>query len=242
MWEITIKCQIRHKDMAFYIKDMIISRFDSKVVVGQYNAEWCCISIGTEDKYKKQVWGYLKWLLCDVFCVEFKKEFLQHNITFITPKNPYFNAFIKVYTYFDLELEYSICYRLIDYASTIVLESYFAFKLNALTQKWQDLCAITNNNSSAFLSSETFLSLLKFLIDNLNYKTDSVVLSVDDNCITYLDKSNNQILVGLDKCDIRVVCTLIDLSPKCILLHDKSSSTLKSLVVQLFGDRVKICA
>ena len=239
MWEITIKCQTRHKDMAFYIKDKLLSHFNNNVVVGQYISGKCCLSIGVNDKHKIKVWDYIKHLLCDIFCVQFKNEFLKNNITFITPQNQYFNAFIKVYTYFDLELEQSICYRLIDYASTIVLESYFAFKLNALKQKWKDLCAITNNNSTAFLSSETFLSLLKFLIDNLNYKTDSVIVSVDDSCLTYLDKSNNQVLVGLEKDDIKVICTLIELSPKQILLHDKSYSSLKRLILQLFDGRVK---
>lgn len=241
MWEITIKSKPNYKDSVLYIKDMLISQFNKRVIVGQYNAEWCCISIGTEDKYKTQVWDYLKRLLCDVFCTHFKAEFLHNNITFIQKDNPYFNAFIKVYTYFDLELEHSICYRLIDYTSTIILESYFAFKLSVLKNKWKDLCAITNNNSSVFLSSETFLSLLKFLIDNLNYKLDSVVVSVDDNCISYIDSLNNQVLVELDKNDVKVICTLIELSPKQILLHDKSYSSLKRLILQLFDGRVKNC-
>ena len=92
-----------------------------------------------------------------------------------------------------------------------------------------------------FLSSETFLSLLKFLIDNLNYKLDSVVVSVDDNCISYIDSLNNQVLVELDKNDVKVICTLIELSPKQILLHDKSYSSLKRLILQLFDGRVKNC-
>ena len=238
MWEITIKCSIEHQAHLDYVEDMLVARFRDKIIIGRYNNFICGMSIATKDQYKKHIWEYLRRLLCDVFCKAYKTEFLEQNITFVSSNSPYFDAFIKVYTYFDLELEYSIAYKLIDYMSVVHLESYFAFRLSCLKNKWQDLCDITNNNSSAFLASDSFLSLLKFLVSNLDIKNSCVIVSVRDGCLSYIDTNNKQVVVPLGD-QMTTICTLIELSPLKIVIHNKQNTNLEHLIVQLFDKRVE---
>ena len=241
MWEITIKSNLEHQNALTYISTMLFDHFANKVVIGRYAGRTPCLSIATKDEFKNEVWDFLRRLLCDVFCEQFKYEFLENNITFISSESKFFQPFIKVYTYFDLELEHSIAYRMLECMPSINLESYLNFKLHPLKNKWKDLCNITNNNSSAFLSSETFLSLLKFLIDNLDYRTDSVVVSLQDNCMLYEDKSTNeQVFQALDKNEMQVICSLIDLSPRKIIVHKNAKMhDLQQLIVELFDTRVQ---
>lgn len=238
MWEITIKSVQNDYDALNYINDMLCSHFGQDVIIGRYNAHNPCLSIATKDDNREVVWDYLKRLLCDVFCKHYKTNYLKQNITFLSQQSIYFDAFVKVYTYFDLELEHSIAYRIIKYLPVIYLESYFAFRLVPLKQKWQDLCNITNNNASAFLSSQTFLSLLKFLIYNLDIKTGCVIVSLEDNCLTYLNSQNKQVLLGLGN-DMQTICQLIDLSPQKIVLKGREQTPLIKLIIQLFDSRIE---
>ncbi len=242
MWEITIKSNFEHQDMLTYLQTKLYQKFGDKVVLGRYTGCTPCLSIATRDESQNKVWGYLQKLLCDVFCEMFKYEFLAEHIMFVSPDNEYFQPFIKVYTYFDLELERSLAYRMLQCMPTINLESYLNFRLHSLKSKWQDLCDITNNNSTAFLSSETFLSLLKFLIENLDYKVDNVIVSPQDNCLLYVDiETNEQVFRQLDSSEMQVICTLIDLAPRKIIMHSNPTMHgLQQLIVDLFDTRVQI--
>ena len=239
MWEITIKTSLNNCDNLDYINNMLLTHFNNKVIIGRFSGDVCAMSVATKKQNSKAVWDYLRKLLCDVYCTQYKASFLQQNISFLPQNSPYFNAFIKVYTYFDLELEHSIAYRLIKYMPVIFLESFFIFRLGCLKQKWQDLCDITNNNSSAFLSSDTFISLLKFLISNLDKKTDSVIVSVKDNCFTYINKQNRQVIVGI-KSEMETICSLIELSPIKIVLYGTQHTPLEQMISQLF-DNCIVC-
>ena len=139
MWEITIKSSKEHSYMLEYIEKNLITHLRDKIVVGKYCFFDCCLSVGTKKENEAEVWGFLKRVLCDVFCQYFKEEFLKNNLACFLNNNPYSKVVLKAFTYFDLELERSISYRLIDYSNCIVLESAMHFKLNFLIKKWGNL-------------------------------------------------------------------------------------------------------
>ncbi len=241
MWEITLKCDKIHYKSIEFIEENLFNQFGKDVVLGKICSDVCFLSIATQNNIKEDVWEVLKKLLCVVFCQHFKKEFLKDHLTFLEPTNVYFDAFLKIFTYFDLELEQAITYRLINYQPCIILESYFLFKLGAIKNKWQDLCDITNKNDTILLENETFLDLLKFLINSIETKTDCVVLSFEDRCLLYEDKKNsNKVWIALTENPVETVCKLIDLSPKKIVVHSNHNfRTTEKIISFLFEGKIK---
>ena len=241
MWEITLKSSNKHLYMLEYIEQMLFGQFGHKVVIGKYCMESCMLSIATTEENKNVVWDFLKHLLCNVFCQKFKYEYLENNLDFLQTKNEYYPAFLRVFTYFDLELENSIAYRIVEYQPCIILESFFLFKLYPLKNKWQDLCNITNHNNQALVSDDSFLNLLKFLIDNMESKTDCVVLSFEDECLVYQDKqTQSNVWIALTNNPIEIVCSMIDLSPQKIVLHPNPKyKTSENIINFLFEGKIK---
>lgn len=240
MWEISLKTSSNHFFVLEYIEKQLCNRFLHKVVVGKLYSKICCLSIATREENKNEVWEYLKRLLCDVFCEKFKVEFLENHITFMPKDNPYFSVFLKVFTYFDLELERSVAYRLIEYHPVLFLESYFWFKMQVLRSKWQDLCNITNQNEQSLLTNETFLNFLKFLISNLHLKTESVVLSFKDGCLLYQESTGEQVFVSLSNNPVDTICKIIDLSPNTILVYSNPKfKETEEIIKFLFDERIK---
>ena len=137
-----------------------------------------------------------------------------------------------------MELEHSIVYRIIEPSSCIVLESYFLFKLFALKRKWQDLCNVANDNELQLIRNETFLNLLKFLIENLDFKTNTLILSFVDGCALYEEEqTETQIWLSLPKTKIELICLIIDIAPQKIVIHSNNlHNKTEKLVMFLFND------
>lgn len=237
MWEITIKSSNNDLQSLNYIQNALVLSLKQDVILGRYNAVNPCISVACQDEKTNKTWNCIKKALCDIYCRHYKAQYLAQKLTFLPQDNEYFDAFIRVCTYFDRELEYKIVFRMIKYMPILNLESYFAFKLRPLKKKWQDFCEIANNNSKIFLSNETFLSLLKFLISSLDAKTDCVIVSPNDGCITYLDEDNNQILLPINN-NISTICALIDICPRKIILKGTKITPIFDIIKQFFEDKI----
>lgn len=242
MWEITLKANKNHAYMLDYINEKLNLEFENEIVVGQYyGRQTCFLSIATKNENNSKVYERLKRHLCTVFCEQFKHEFIESHLSCINSNNPYFNLFVKLYTYFDLELENSIAFRLIECKRCVVLESYFNFKLAPLKKKWNELCNIINNNSQV-IEDENFLSLLKFLIENLEQKTDCVVLSLIDGCVVYEDeKTKQKIWSALPEKQMDIVCKIIEMAPKKIVVYANSNSgAILNILKTLFDSKLQI--
>ena len=243
MWEITLKANKKHNYMLNYINEKLNLEFKNEIVVGEYcGTEMNCLSIATKNGHEECVKNSLKKLLCTVFCEKFKYEFMERRLSCITANNSYFNIFLKLYTYFDLELENSIAYRLIDFSRCIVLESYFEFKLSPLKKKWNELCNLINSNSQVVMADESFLSLVRFLIGNIEDRTNCLVVSLNEGYVVYEDsKTKQKVWCALPKNQTDIVCKIIDIAPKKIVVYASSNSgSTINLLKTLFDSKLQI--
>ena len=117
------------------------------------------------------------------------------------------------------------------------LESFYQFKLSTLKSKWTELVTLANENREYLTSSESFLDLLKFLVDNLEICEEEISIYKDN-------EENYQILIS-DKLyqnkvfsEDSLVSSIIDLSPQKINLYCDEDSRAINLLHCLFEDRI----
>lgn len=243
MWEININSTQNGKVFLQVLYENIIQvlkKYGAIVVLGSDHQS---LSIGCNQENSEQVWNKVKRALCDLYCNEIKRDFLNSHIKNLELGESQKDAFINVLTYFDSELEKQIVFRSLKYTKTIVLESFFNFRLRPLKQKWKELCNLTNNNMDLILKNNNFLEIMKFFVGSIKPKNDCVVVSYHAPCVVFNDKMSRVVAVdSFEKSDIfSLVAFLVSLAPNKIkLLCDSFSNEQLNIFREIFGQKVEI--
>lgn len=133
--------------------------------------------------------------------------------------------------------------RSLPTSSKIVLESLLEFRMRPLKNKWQELCNLTNDNSTLFIQSETFIELLKFLIANLENKSECVVISFDEECVISEERGDKVLLLSNLSADddVGIITSVIELCPNRIkVFSDSGHVELLNFLCELFEGRIEI--
>jgi len=245
MWEFCIETDKKNSHLINYISERMtdalscVDGVQSVVTLGNTSS----LAVGCEQKHKRHIEGVLRVVLCDTICEKMKFDFLKKHINLIINEEKLFDAFVKVYTYFDSEIERKMVLRSLIFSKKIVLESFLHFRLQPLLNKWEEMCNLTNCNSSLFLQSETFIELLKFLISNLESKSECLVLDLEDGCKLYEEKGNKIFALQTFEVDddINIVTSMIELCPNKIkIMGGGQNREIVSLLGELFYGRIEI--
>ncbi len=246
MWEFEIVCDLENQDLLKYIQKNLgeVIRKNDGVMALITNGDSLFLSIGAKQEKTPEIKAHLRLLICDVICEKMKQRFMENNLILPQNQSNLFNTFVKVCTYFDRELERQIVLRALDLKDKkINLKSFLFFKLHNLLNKWQELCDLTNQNIITILKKDNFVELLKFLLQSIDSKCQSVILELHDKCLIYHDTQNDfDIITSIDINDnFGVLAKLIELNPYLIKIHtDESNFEIINLVRSVFEDRVEL--
>ena len=242
MWEFSVMADVKNENAVSYIQDKMkntLLEFDGVYSYVKENGS-CSFSLGAAKEKSEEIKKKLTKVLCDAICEKMKYNYLKENVCVNIQDSKMFETFLKVYTYFDIELEKAIAIRAICFPKCLNLEGFLNFRLHKLKQKWQELCLLTNTNASVFLKSETFLDVLEFLISNLDYKHKKIVIDFQDGTICDGIDSSEKLLTKFVTDDIFDLLTkLVDLLPREIVVLNLFDEEKIHLLQNIFQNRVE---
>ena len=109
-------------------------------------------------------------------CTFFKEEYLTKKLKTPNKSSIENYTFKKALVNFDRETDRFIIGKQLILEQNLNLDSFFHFKIKNLKEKWDELVNIANDNSTYFLAEDSFLELLKFLIDNIEYESFNLII------------------------------------------------------------------
>ena len=153
-------------------------------------------------------------------------------------------AFVKALLMFDVNTDKRIIKQKLLSINSIVIDSFFDFRLHVLKKRWNDLVNLANDNIMYLMSRDTIIELLKFLISNLEFNCDVVKIKQDGEFFVLYDEKGELIQDESCKCELdndSLVTTLIYLNPKKIRLDTSynSKNYAINLIYELFNNRVE---
>lgn len=174
----------------------------------------------------------------DLICNDFKMDYLNKFLLIPCPDKIGALAFKKALLNFDSETDRFIIRRALDLKSDIYVESFYQFKLKSLKNKWGELVALANENRDYLLGGDSFVDLLKFLVDNLDICEDEISIVKEDGGYRIYTGNNiySHSLINEDN----IVSSVIDLSPQKINLCFNENSIAINLLKQIFNERITI--
>ncbi len=245
MWEFSLNLRAENFNLAksLYLKIKEYSAEIGGVVTSHEEKGYICILIGVKDDLKNDFQAFLSKIITQTICSYYKSEFLTQNL--ILPRHDKIGilAFQKALLNFDRETDYYIIQKNLSFDNNLYLESFYDFKLSGLKSKWTELVGLANENRDYLMSNDSFLDLLKFLIDNLDICGGEVdIIEEQDgykiyfgNDDVYSEDYKNKILN-----EEGLISSIIDLSPQKINLYRHTDSNATNLLEKIFVERINV--
>ena len=185
------------------------------------------------EEYAKKV---ITSAVIEIICNDFKESYLDEYLLFNVHDKIEMFAFKKALVNFDRETDKFIIKKSLELKNDLFLESFFQFKLKSLQNKWNELVSLANENREYLLSNESFIDLLKFLVDNLDICEEEISIIKEDSGYRIFTDNNFYSNSIFD--EENIVSSVIDLSPQKINLYFNERSNAITLLEQIFEERI----
>ncbi len=243
MWEFSLNLRSENFSLAkqLFLSIKEFSSSLSGVVTSHEEHGYISILIGAKKEYKQDYEHFLSKLITQTICSYYKSEFLSQNL--ILPRHDKIGvfAFKKALLNFDRETDYYIIGRSLDFNKNLYLESFYNFKLAPLKAKWAELVSLANENRDYLISTDSFIDLLKFLIDNLDICEEEVDIIEEPNGYKlYLGKEDDEDFANKVLNEEALISSIIDLAPQKINLYCHNNSSATNLLEKIFDQRINV--
>lgn len=245
MWEFSLNLQEGNLDLANNIFTSLkaVSSVTGGVVTSHQENGYISILIGVDENRREEMEKLLSRSITKVICTYYKSAFLDKYL--FLPQHDKIGtvAFKKALLNFDRETDHYIIQKNLTFDQDLYLDSFYLFKLRSLKSKWTELVGLANENRDYLLSNESFIDLLKFLVDNLDILEEEVnVIEEKDGFKIFLDSSD-----GYD-CQYEnavfneegLVSSIIDLSPQKINIYCNNENHATELLERIYVERIHI--
>lgn len=201
------------------------------------------LSIATQICNKNKVIHWLGNELAIYIVCKYKKlEIYNHAKDISLPPN-IFEAFTKCLVLFDTEDEVFEIINKLEFFNGIDIHSFYSFKLKNLKAKWKEYAKVCSNHL-LLIESQSFLDLLRYLIDVINPKHNYVDVYYVDGKFIISDENNNILSFNqsISNIEMELINNLITLAPKTINLHCAgvlTNNTFKA-IYYIFNKKVNL--
>lgn len=202
------------------------------------------IVVACDDIEKPRISFFICDAIADIITTDFKLDYINKNLHLPIHNQLNLDALKKALVVFDRETDRYIVTHNLKLNDKFFIESFYEFRLRQLRSKWQELIKLANENANYLLCNDTFIDLLKFLIENIEISTGCINVVKENDSYKICDENFNEIEQEQDKenNEAFLITSIINLSPKRINIYcdDSENSSALTLLSQIFVNRVFI--
>ena len=241
MWEFSLNLKTENFELAKYFYNTLASYVNNLegVVTSHEDNGTISILIAVPENKSEQIKSILLYSITDVICTKFKSDFLNKSLLLPELDNASLFAFKRALLNFDRETDKYIIKKNLTFEKNLYLESFYMFRLKPLHDKWAELVVLSNENKEYLISKESFIDLLKFLVDNLDICEEEISIVKEQGGYRIYTEDNNLFKEKLIS-EESMVSSVIDLSPQKINLYFNETSNEINLLERIFEERIVI--
>lgn len=241
MWEFSLNIKTENFEIAKYFHNALNSYVQTLegMVTSHEDNGYISILIAVPNNKSEQIKTMLLCTITEVICTKFKSEYLNSELLLPELDNASLYAFKRALLNFDRETDKFIIKKNLILDDNLYLESFYRFRLKSLLDKWHELVTLSNENKEYLISKESFIDLLKFLVDNLDICEEEISIVKEKGGYRIYAEDSNIILENLISED-SMVSSVIDLSPQKINLYFNESTNEINLLERIFEERIII--
>ncbi len=241
MWEFSLNFKTENFELAKQVHNnllSIITKIEGVVTSHEDNGT-ICVLIAVKDEYKDNIKLVLTNAITEIICTKFKTEYLNKFLVLPELDKSSLFAFKRALLNFDRETDKFIIKKNLTLEKNLYLESFYHFRLKSLQDKWAELVSLSNENKEYLISRESFIDLLKFLVDNLDICEEEINVIKEKEGYRIFSCDNDKLpnmLISEDS----MVSSVIDLSPQKINLYFNEMTNAINLLERIFEERITV--
>lgn len=239
MWEFSLNLKSENFELAKYFHNTLnnfVQTIKGMVTSNEDNG-YISVLIAVPNNHIEEIKSMLLYLISEVICVNFKSEYLNSQLFLPELDNSSIFAFKRALLNFDKETDRYIIKKNLVLENNLYLESFYRFRLKSLHDKWEELVSLSNENKEYLISRESFIDLLKFLVDNLDICAEEISIIKEKNGYRiFLEDGESDDFITEES----IVSSVIDLSPQKINLYFNESTNEIKLLERIFEERIII--
>ena len=188
MWEFSINLGTENSAVAKYIFNSLAGVVEDLggVITSYEQMGKISIILACPFDDRSRLEYHIGNVVAQVISVFFKERFLERRLRLPKKSDIELFTFKKALISFDRETDRFLINKFLSFGQNLELESFFHFRLRALQEKWTELVGIANENSTYLLGEDSFVELLKFLVDNIEVAGDEMVVEIKHGHIDIL--------------------------------------------------------
>ena len=240
MWEYAVIVKNSNEQIISYIlssSKIFVSKLGGVATLNRED-EFSHVVIGVDEKHKDKMQTFLSKCITRAICSFFKSDYLDKHLNIKIADKIGLLAFKKALINFDKETDYYIVSKNLVFENNLYLESFYDFRLKKLRDKWGELIDLANENKEYLISSDAFMDLLKFLIDNIDIVEEEIDIVEDDDGYRIFSGNEENSFEGLS--NEGLVSSVIEISPQKINLYCKKENSATQLLKQIYEQRVNL--
>ncbi len=241
MWEFSLNFKTENFEIAKQVHNTLlnyISTIDG-VVTSHEEDGTIFVLLAVKEKFKEKLKLILTNTISEIICTKFKSDFLNKYLVLPELDKASICAFKKALLNFDRETDRFIIKKNLVLEKNLYVESFYYFRLKSLQTKWEELVSLSNENKEYLISRESFIDLLKFLVDNLDICEEEISVVKEKGGYRIYTYDNENLTNNLISEDV-MVSSVIDLSPQKINLYFNEMTGAISLLERIFEERIII--
>ena len=175
--------------------------------------------------------------ISDIIVTDCKSHYILENMRL--PVRDLFDrhVFLCALCEFDREMDKYLVLESLEVGEVFLLDSFYDFRLGNLKKRWDEICLIANENIENLVVEGNFFELLRYLISNLEQRTEEVFLECIGDTVTAYDRQMRPIEGiytnrNLKSCQ-RAISILVATNPRRILFWGEENEFFEK-VRQLF--------
>lgn len=241
MWELSIACGNKHKDILDYINNCFCGDFADCMLTQYSDQHFTYLLFACEDSISNICKSKIKKCITTYIIDIHKYNYFLSNI--LKQKNLISQAYIKALSLYDVDTDMALINSLLDFKQNFYIDSFIAFQLKDLERMWQELCELITSNIN-YLNRDMMIDVMRQFIATFDssYSTLKIIFENDGFVIYKIEANKNPVKLKDKALDIDIVNFALLSNPKNIQIYGNVNENFSiiSLLKSLYDDKVEV--
>lgn len=246
MWEVELVTSLSNKRIINYIYKMMKGYMQDKSCVlttletdKESKILFAC-AVNKKDYYLEMI----KLCISDYIINVYKYEYLIKNIENFMDDDIKFKSFIKLLSLYDKSTDEQALKNSIHIDNCFYIDSFIKFRMTPLVNHWKELCNLAIENFDFFMSNDTFMDLMRFLVATMDEACEKIkIVELKGKYSIYNIAKNCENAELVDECTtpFSLISAVLKICPKFIDIYvSNNSDTAIKFLQNVYENRIKI--
>lgn len=241
MWEFSLACTNKHKDIIEYINSCFCADLSDCMLTTYKDEHFTYLLFACNENISKLCISRIKKCIGTYIIDVFKYDFFTKRI--LKNENLISLAYIKALTLYDIDTDMALISSLIDIKQQFYIDSFIQFKTRDLQRMWQELCELITSNLN-YLNRDMMIDVMRQFISTFDDSIPMLKIIIEkDGFVLYKIENNKKPIKLKEKAPaIDIINYTMLANPRQIEIYGNVNDefSLISLLKSLYDDKVSI--